>query len=390
MQGTNLFDDPTITTQQQVWWGGSDFIGDRYPGSGGGFQCAFDRRGLDVELRPRAYGGLAVLSSRYDLTRSGRDLNGVLQQYTVNPVNEILAADPDVIFYMLGVNDSFSWAANPSYGSVTYREAFALELTRTFDTLSTFVNSAGQHPLVFIGTGVPLRVPSEPGTYYGDVYAQADIDFRQAGADALRDGINPLLRQRAADYGFHLVDVNQAIVDTGSSWESYYADLVHPNALGRELIRDEFIDAWVAVLLPGDCNLDGQVVFGDYQSLEAHFGETTGAGWGDGDFNGDGAVNFADYQMLEVNFGLSAPEPATLALLTVGGLACPRCWVLRQRLPRRIAAPLQGRRAGTRLQLLPAKTLKRVHDCTCGPARHAKHGGPSSNNHSQPQRGERT
>jgi hypothetical protein len=75
--------------------------------------------------------------------------------------------------------------------------------------------------------------------------------------------------------------------------------------------------------LPGDANRDGSVAFADYQRLEAGFGNPgiLAETWSQGDFDGDGNVAFADYQLLEANFGKSSvPEPATLSLLTLGGL----------------------------------------------------------------------
>lgn len=76
-------------------------------------------------------------------------------------------------------------------------------------------------------------------------------------------------------------------------------------------------------LLPGDANLDGSVTFADYQILEANFGDSP-AVWGMGNFNGDQSVTFADYQILEANFGHSIPEPATIGMLLLGGLAMLR------------------------------------------------------------------
>ncbi len=81
--------------------------------------------------------------------------------------------------------------------------------------------------------------------------------------------------------------------------------------------------------LAGDCDLDGDVDWSDYQALEVGFGITTGATWAQGDFDGDGDVDWADYQELEANFGegtsglgapgdTPVPEPACLGVLGLG------------------------------------------------------------------------
>ncbi len=86
----------------------------------------------------------------------------------------------------------------------------------------------------------------------------------------------------------------------------------------------------IMVTLPGDATLAGKVTLADFGVLKSHFGMTSGAQWNQGDFNYDGKVNLSDFGLLKVNFGksllapaattASTPEPATLALLAVGGL----------------------------------------------------------------------
>ena len=76
----------------------------------------------------------------------------------------------------------------------------------------------------------------------------------------------------------------------------------------------------------GDANHDGKVDFVDFQVLLDHW-QGTGQGWAYGDWNGDGVVDFLDFQKLIDNWnptgaGISeAPEPGTLSLLALSGLA---------------------------------------------------------------------
>ncbi len=80
--------------------------------------------------------------------------------------------------------------------------------------------------------------------------------------------------------------------------------------------------------LGGDANLDGTVTLSDFAILRSNFGKT-GMQWDQGDFNYDGTVSLSDFAILRSNFGKtlgpaaaisSAPEPATLGLLAMGGL----------------------------------------------------------------------
>jgi len=76
----------------------------------------------------------------------------------------------------------------------------------------------------------------------------------------------------------------------------------------------------------GDFNLDGVVNATDLQIMKAGFG-LSGVGYAAGNANCDTVVNATDLQILKANFGLAAsavPEPLTIGLLAVGGLAVVR------------------------------------------------------------------
>jgi hypothetical protein len=77
--------------------------------------------------------------------------------------------------------------------------------------------------------------------------------------------------------------------------------------------------------IPGDINGDGLVDVADYNVWAANVGKT-GATWAQGDLNGDGLVDVADYNIWAANVGKTAatPEPLTLSLLALGGLAMLR------------------------------------------------------------------
>jgi hypothetical protein len=99
-------------------------------------------------------------------------------------------------------------------------------------------------------------------------------------------------------------------------------------------------DTLVMYTYGGDANLDGRITVDDYGRIDFNVGLGTN-GWFNGDFNYDGKISVDDYGIIDFNVGIqgpplgsaaggfanpgalsAVPEPASLTVLTLGGLAC--------------------------------------------------------------------
>jgi len=137
--------------------------------------------------------------------------------------------------------------------------------------------------------------------------------------------------------GNSAIGVSQ-LVGLGEGYDAFVGakDLVFTYRTDAGEIIEGLVE-YVTSVIAGDANWDGIVDAADYITLKRNFGMATGARYKDGDFDGDHDVDWNDLQTLMGNFGArgvgsapAAPEPATLGLLALGGLALirrrPRPW----------------------------------------------------------------
>jgi hypothetical protein len=158
-------------------------------------------------------------------------------------------------------------------------------------------------------------------------FAQASVLFTQSGQSVAADGSLVTLSIDTTGFPGHAVfplrlSATQIGVDS---------DFI---VQGGGSLAPTIYDGVICIgTLPGDTNNDGVVDAADYIALKRNFGMTSGAQWLDGDFSGDHQVNWTDLQILMSNFGTrtlptpsptATPEPATLVILAMGGLAVMR------------------------------------------------------------------
>jgi len=128
------------------------------------------------------------------------------------------------------------------------------------------------------------------------------------------------------------IDALRALL--GSTSDLWYDDL---NVDGAVAASD--VDTLVHVIFQseyGDATLDGQIDTVDFNVLAANFSTSgAGVGWASGDFNGDGTVDTLDFNTQASKFGFqfsladmspaalgaNVPEPATIGVLAIAGIA---------------------------------------------------------------------
>jgi PEP-CTERM motif len=117
--------------------------------------------------------------------------------------------------------------------------------------------------------------------------------------------------------------------DTESGFSGTFDNIILPGPNWGWGVRDDstlWVEKYTALTLLGDANGDGIVSDADYTIWADHYGQT-GVARSMGDFNGSGSVTEADYTIWADNYGAaigSVPEPAALALLSLGAAALLR------------------------------------------------------------------
>jgi len=187
--------------------------------------------------------------------------------------------------------------------------------------------------------------PANPDKAF--IYSDSSV-LRTAVADAMTTYGGLTAVQRANEYGTDNWPFGSYSKPNGFLEEDYYGGNPNYHKSTDSVDTPGFIDytyatkmvrgvvgylATSAELVPkpsaGDANGDGVVDAADYIILKRNFG-MMGAKWLDGDFSGDGTVGWDDLQVLMSPFGTGGvvpatnPEPATLGLLALGGLAIIR------------------------------------------------------------------
>ncbi|NBB95938.1 MAG: PEP-CTERM sorting domain-containing protein [Planctomycetes bacterium] len=178
-----------------------------------------------------------------------------------------------------------------------------------------------------------------------DLDADGDVDgwdnprgWGPIGADGTVDAkdIDYVYAQFKNNPYLESVTGNKAFGDGVADWDviedAIYFDLSADIDGDLDVDQDD-VDELVGTILEttfGDTNLDGDVDLADLGTCGDNLGTNTGAVWSIGDANGDGDVDLADLGTVGDNLGYPSaggssmtvtPEPATMTLLGLGGLA---------------------------------------------------------------------
>ena len=156
----------------------------------------------------------------------------------VNYSANVLAADPDVVLYMLGTNDVW-WgtlaenAVGSSWPSTAF-DTYKNSIGPVFNQFAGFTNSRGRHPTVFVASVLPFDLEKNQ--------ARWNTTSNSGALDRIENWYNPWLRDRAALHGFTYVDAWTAI-QQDADWKAKYMaadDGLHLSSQGSLWVATQF------------------------------------------------------------------------------------------------------------------------------------------------------
>jgi hypothetical protein len=291
--------------------------------------------------------GVTVIDGSYELRRGGAILGSVMMgptsAGTIGAMGQQAGGTTPVDANQFALGDT------KLYGSLTVVNPVALGAAAP-DTGNTVLTVMGN---LTVQSGADLTLePDARLVVTGDVASAGTLDINQGWLIVDYDPGDP--SPLASIWAQILSGSNgRTWTGTGITSSAAAADPTHLTAVGvidnadpvggKSQFGGVDVDA-TSVLVRytwwGDINLDGAVTADDYDVIDNTyvFGLPPGRtyGWWSGDMNGDGAVDADDYDLIDNAFvfggtpmggspvGLVIPEPATLALLTLGALALVR------------------------------------------------------------------
>lgn len=205
---------------------------------------AFDQMGVGAVVPDPVYGHAGSVNTARGGMASSQYTGQTPWPGTQEQINysaNVLAADPDVIVYMLGINNLFwgTLADNASAGSYpsTAFNAYKASIGPVFSQFANFTNSRGQHPIVLVGSILPFDMEKSQA-YHGTT-------GNSGALDRIENWYNPWLRDQAEFYGFTYVDMWTAI-QQDPDWKTKYMashDGLHLSSQGSQWVATQFAQA---------------------------------------------------------------------------------------------------------------------------------------------------